>query len=61
MKGYERLKTGNFNALDQVEQADGTVVITLHKHGENKKYRLHIKDLYGKNEKVLSDEEIEIH
>ena len=60
MSGMERLKTGNFNNMDQEGQLDGSVIITLSKRGEDKVYKFKVKDLYGKNEEVLSEEVIEI-
>jgi len=60
VKGLKNLRAGNFNSVDYAWQADGTVIITLAKRGEGKIYKLHIKDLYGPNEEVLSEEVIEV-
>ncbi len=56
MNGLDKLKTGQFNNMSQEWQPDGTVIITLSKRGEGKTYRIKVKNLYKKNEKVLSDE-----
>lgn len=57
----EKLKAGDFNAMNQEWQLDGSVLITLSKRGEGKTHRLHIKKLYQPDEEILSeDEEIPI-
>ena len=56
MSGLEKLKTGDFNAMDQDWAADGSVLVTLSKRGEGKIYRFRVKDLYGEHEEVLSEE-----
>jgi len=52
MKVIERLKTGNFNTMSQEWQPDGSVIITLTKRGEGKVYKMKVKNLYSKKEKV---------
>ena len=59
MSGVDKLKSGDFNEMSQEVQSDGSVIITLSKRGEGKVYRFKIKDLYGENEEVLWEEEIE--
>jgi len=59
MSGIEKLKTGDFNDMSQEWQSDGSVIITLSKRGEGKSYRFRVKDLYGKDEEVISEEIIE--
>ena len=59
MKGIEKLKAGDFNDMNQEWQPDGSVIITLSKRGEKKVYKFKVKDLYGKKEEVLEEEEIE--
>ena len=56
MRGIEKLKAGDFNDMSQEQQLDGSIVITLSKRGEGKTYRFQVRDLYGKNEEVLSEE-----
>lgn len=56
MKGIDKLKAGNFNDMMQEWQPDGTVIITLVKRGEGKTYHFCVRDLYGKEEKVLWEE-----
>jgi len=60
MEGLKKLKTGEFNALDQIEQPDGSVIITLTKRGDDKTYRFQVKDLYGPDEEVLWEEVKEV-
>ena len=59
-EGLERLKTGNFNVMNQEWQDDGSVIITLSKHGEKKVYKFKVKDLYKPTEEVLEEEVIEV-
>lgn len=58
--GLDKLKTGNFNSMNQERQEDGSIIITLSKRGEGKIYRFCIKDLYGENEEVLWEEVKEV-
>jgi len=58
MTGIEKLKSGDFNDMSQEPQDDGSVIITLSKRGEGKRYRFRVKDLYGENEEVLEEEVI---
>jgi len=60
MEGLTKLYLGDFNNLSQEKQPDGSVIITLTKHSENKIYRFRVKDLYGKGEEVLEYEETEV-
>jgi len=60
IEGLRKLYEGDFNGMKQEQQPDGSVVITLGKSGEGKKYRFRVKDLYGKNEEVLEHEIIEV-
>lgn len=46
--------------MSQEQQADGSVLITLSKRGENKLYKLKVKDLYLPTEQVLSEEVTEV-
>ncbi len=56
MNGLEKLKEGDFNYMSQEEQPDGSVLVILSKRVEGKTYRFVVKDLYGKNERVISEE-----
>ena len=58
MDGLTKLKTGDFNTMNQTWQPDGSVVIVLAKRGDDAKHRLHVRDLYGPEETVISDEVI---
>lgn len=53
MAVIEKLKTGDFNVMNQDWQPDGTVVITLTKRCDSRIYKMQVKDLYGENEEVL--------
>lgn len=53
MEGLRKLYLGDFNAMSQSWQPDGSVIITLSKRGENKTYRFKVKDLYGEHEELL--------
>lgn len=57
-EGLKKLYTSDFNVMEQIEQADGSVVITLIKRGEDKCYRFRVKNLYGEHEEVLDYDEI---
>ncbi len=59
MRGIDKLKTGDFNYMSQETQADGSVLITLSKRGEDKTYKLVVRDLYKPTEEVISEEIIE--
>ena len=59
MEGLRKLKEGDFNDMSQEGQPDGSVIITLSKRGEGLLYKFKVKDLYGPNEQVLSEEVIE--
>lgn len=59
MEGLEKLYTGDFNSMNQEPQPDGSVIITLSRHGEDKIYRFRVKDLYGEHEEVLEHKVIE--
>jgi len=61
MKGIDKLRTGDFNDMSQEEQLDGSVKITLSKRGEGKVYILVVKDLYGSDEVVVSEEVQEVY
>jgi len=52
MKVIERLKKGNFNDMNQEEQPDGSVIVTLVKRGDPHVYKMKVKNLYGKDEEV---------
>ncbi|MBA7629146.1 hypothetical protein ES703_36644 [subsurface metagenome] len=58
MEGLDKLRSGDFNTMEQEDAPDGSVMITLIKRGENKTYRFRVRDLYGENEKVLEYEEL---
>lgn len=54
-EGPKKLYAGDFNSMRQEEQADGSVIVTLSKRGEDKIYRFRVKE----NEEVLEHEIIE--
>jgi len=57
-EGLKKLYSGDFNHKQTHVLADGTVIITLVKEGENKTYRFKVRDLYGEHEEVLEHEVI---
>lgn len=59
LEGLRKLYTGDFNRRVIRLNSDGSKTITLSKRGENKSYVLTIKDLYGKDEKVLNHKVID--
>lgn len=59
MRGIKKLKTGDFNTISYAMQGDNSIIITLVKRGEGKVYKFKVKDLYGENEEVISEEVIE--
>lgn len=58
-EGLRRLYTGDFNHMSQHKEADDSITIMLSKMGEPTTYKFCVKDLYGKDEKVLSHEVID--
>lgn len=59
MEGLRKLHSGDFNAMSQAWQPDGSVIITLSKRGERNIYRFKVRDLYGPNEEVIEHEVLE--
>jgi len=55
-KGLEKLKSGDFNNMNQEWQPDGSVIITLSSRKYPEVYRFQVRDLYGSNEEVLWEE-----
>ena len=53
MTGIEKLKTGDFNDMSQATQPDDSVIVTLSSRKYPEVYCFRVRDLYGKNEKVL--------
>ena len=51
----EMLKSGDFNDRADEVQPDGSVKITLSKRGDKQVYHMHVRDLYGPSEEVLSE------
>jgi hypothetical protein len=53
MNGLEKLKAGDFNAMNQEGQPDGSVIITLSSRKYPEVYHFRVRDLYGPNEEEL--------
>ena len=53
MNGLDKLKSGDFNDMNQRWLPDGTVIITLIKRSEGIVYKFRVKDLYGENEQEV--------
>lgn len=54
--GQRRLYSGDFSSMSKKWQADGSVILTLHGGTLPIGHRLHVRDLWGENEEVLSEE-----
>lgn len=58
--GLRRLYEGDFNVMSQEWQADGSVIVRIHRHADDQAVELHLADLYGPNEKLLSESAVDI-
>jgi len=56
--GLEKLKAGECNSVVMENQPDGSLIVTVSRRGEGKRYRFQVKDLYGPDEEVLLEEVI---
>ena len=56
MTGIEKLKSGDFNNMNQETLPDGSRWVTLSSRKYPEVYRFRVKDLYGEHEKVLEEE-----
>ena len=56
--GQRRLYRGEYNYMAQEWQPDGSVIVTIVGGGHPDGRRMHITDLYGPAETVLSDDVI---
>jgi hypothetical protein len=54
--GQRRLYSGDYNYLSQAGQPDGTVIVTISGGQSGQTDRMHIRDLWGENEEVLTEE-----
>ena len=55
-EGLRKLYTGDFNTMNQNNQPDGSVIITLSSTKYPEIYKFRVKDLYGENEEVINHE-----
>lgn len=53
MNNLERLHKGDFNDMEQGWQADGSVIIHLHRRKGKKHDKFRVRDLYGPNEEEV--------
>jgi hypothetical protein len=51
---------GEFNYMSQVKQPDGSLLVTLTRHGDNHIYKLWVRDLYLPTELVIKEEITEV-
>jgi len=58
MKASEYYKSKPVNVVNQVWHKDGTVDVTIFKHGWKKGHAFKAKSLYKPDEQILDDEEI---
>jgi len=54
--GQRRLYSGDYNYLHQAWQDDGTVIVTVSGGKSGQVHRLHVRDLWGKDEEVITEE-----
>jgi len=54
--GQRRLYTGDYNYMHQESQPDGSVIVTISGGKSGQVHRLHVRDLWGKDEEVLTEE-----
>ena len=52
----EMLSKGEFNDMNQVPRADGSLLVTLTRRGDPHVYRMWVKDLYQPTEQVIKEE-----
>jgi hypothetical protein len=50
------LARGDFNHMSQEKQPDGSVLVIMTKRGDNKVYKLWVRDLYQPTEVVIKEE-----
>jgi hypothetical protein len=54
-----RLYSGDYNHLSQEWQPDGTVIVNISGGKAGLVHRAHIRDLWGKDEEVITEETID--
>jgi len=53
MNGLEILRSSKLQNMSQEWQGDGSVIIVVTRHGEDKAYRFCVRNLYQDNEELL--------
>jgi hypothetical protein len=56
--GQRRLYSGDYNEMFQDRQPDGTIIVTIAGGKSGRVHRLHIRNLWGRDEEILSEEEL---
>lgn len=56
----EMLAKGDFNYMSQERQPDGSLLVTLTKHGDPHVYKMWVRDLYKPTEIVIKEEITEV-
>lgn len=56
----DMVRSGDFNNMQQEWQTDGTVIITLVKHGDPHVYKVWVRDLYLPTEVVIKEETLPV-
>ncbi len=51
----EMLTRGEFNAMSQARQPDGSVLVTLTRRGDPHRYILHVRNLYRPDEEIIEE------
>jgi len=56
--GQRRLYSGDYNYMSQAHQPDGTVVVQISGGKSGQVHMMHIRDLWGEHEEVLTEERL---
>lgn len=56
--GQRRLYSGDYNYMAQEWQPDGSVILTVSGGRSGQVHRMHLRDLWGESEEVLSEEQL---
>lgn len=56
--GQKRLYSGDYNYMNQEWQPDGSVVVTISGGKSGQVHRMHVRDLWGEHEEVLTEERL---
>jgi hypothetical protein len=54
--GQRRLYSGDYNYMSQEWQPDGSVIVTISGGRSDQVHRMHVRDLWGQREEVLTEQ-----